>query len=59
MEPSEKEKSMAEELAALREIVNQPKKQAEPKDDKLSESGKALAKNVANRLLELRAKVRQ
>ena len=27
---------MAEELAALREIVNQPKKQAELKDDKLS-----------------------
>ena len=37
-ELTEKEKALTQELAALREIVNQHKQLAKPKDDEPSES---------------------
>ena len=54
-ELTEKEKALTQELAALREIVNQHKQLAKSKDDEPSESEKALAKDLAKRLLALRA----
>ena len=57
-EQTEREKAMAKELAALREKVNQTTQQVQPKDVGPSESEKALIKNVAKRLLDLRAEVR-
>ena len=54
-ELTEKEKVQTQELAFIREIVNQQKPQAKPKDDQPTESEKALAKDIANRLLALRA----
>lgn len=57
-EQTEREKVMAKELAALREMVNQSTQPVQPKDVGPSESEKALIKNVAKRLLDLRAEVR-
>jgi|688.fasta_scaffold252568_1 hypothetical protein len=57
-EQTEREKVMAKELAALREMVNQPTQPVQHKDVGPSESEKALIKNAAKRLLDLRAEVR-
>ena len=58
-ELNEKDKAPEQQLTALREIVTQQKPIAKPKDDEPSESEKALAKDLAKRLLALRVIVRQ
>jgi hypothetical protein len=58
-EPTEKEKALEQQLAALREIVNNQKQQAQLKEELLTESEKVLSKKLAKKFLALQEIVKQ